>query len=271
MHNLNMYCLCLDNEILQKVKKLNYLPVGLGENKFEDGWLRDNTEINIANKNRYYGEYSFHFWLWKNLLNNIDDNQWTGFCTYRRFWLNENQVDDPKLKFEDKILKEIPKSWNNYDVILANKIFVNEIKWIKLLKLGKLALIKNPQFFFVKRRNIKFQFDVFHGVGIIDKAIELLNDNDREDFRKFINNNNAFNQANMFICKSKRKLNEYYKIIFEWLEKCEKIFGFDLDGYGKIRIYAFLAERFLPFWFNKYANCLEWPIIFNDLRNQELS
>ena len=42
-------------------------------------------------------------------------------------------------------------------------------------------------------------------------------------------------------------------------------FGFDLKGYGNIRIYGFLTERFLPFWFNKYANTLEWPIIFYDL------
>jgi hypothetical protein len=27
----------------------------------------------------------------------------------------------------------------------------------------------------------------------------------------------------------------------------------------------------LPFWFNKYAKCLEWPIIFNDLRKENLS
>ena len=36
----------------------------------------------------------------------------------------------------------------------------------------------------------------------------------------------------------------YYETIFEWLEKCEGVFGFDLKGYGKIRMYTFLAERF---------------------------
>jgi hypothetical protein len=84
-----------------------------------------------------------------------------------------------------------------------------------------------------------------------------------------LNNNSSFNQANLFICKSKNLVNEYYNTIFEWLEKCEKIFGFNLTGYGKIRIYGFLAERFLPFWFNKYANCLDWPIVFNDLTNEK--
>ena len=37
----------------------------------------------------------------------------------------------------------------------------------------------------------------------------------------------------MFICKSKPKIIKYYSIIFPWLKKCEKIFGFNLDGYGQ--------------------------------------
>ena len=47
--------------------------------------------------------------------------------------------------------------------------------------------------------------------------------------------------------------------------KCEKIFGFNLEGYGKVRMYTFLAERFLPFWFKKYSNYLEWPVIYYDI------
>ena len=55
----------------------------------------------------------------------------------------------------------------------------------------------------------------------------------------------------MFICKTKF-LNQYYKIIFPWLKKCEEIFGYKkLQGYGMQRIYGFLAERFLSYWFLK--------------------
>jgi hypothetical protein len=43
------------------------------------------------------------------------------------------------------------------------------------------------------------------------------------------------------------------KLYLNWLDECEKIFGFNLDGYGKVRIYGFLAERFLPYWFKKYG------------------
>ena len=153
---------------------------------------------------------------------------------------------------------------------LGNKIVVNDIKWIKILKYGKMSLLKNPKAFLKKNRSIKFQFDMFHGNGLLDKAINVLNENDREDFRDFVNSNSSYNQGNMFVCKSKQLMVNYYETIFQWLSDCEKIFGFNLNGYGKIRIYGFLAERFLPFWFNKYSRCLEWPIIFNDLREERI-
>ena len=70
----------------------------------------------------------------------------------------------------------------------------------------------------------------------------------------------------MFICRSKKLLSEYYEEIFNWLFACEKIFGFkDLKGYGLTRIYGFLAERFMSYWFKKNAKIKEIPIIFHDI------
>jgi hypothetical protein len=268
MNKLKMHCLCIHDELLEKVKKLNYLPVALGENNYQRDWIRDNIGKNISHKNKYYGEYTFHYWLWQNKMEIFNGIDWIGFCAYRRFWLNEEGASNSKLPFKDRTLSAVPKVWNNYDVILANKIYMDNIKPIKIIKYGKLALLSNPKSVFKKNRNIKFHFDIFHGNGVLDRAINLLNNNDREDFRQYVKNNNSFNQANLFICRSKNLVNEYYKTIFEWLDNCEKIFGFNLKGYGQIRIYGFLAERFLPFWFNKYAKCLEWPIIFNDLTKE---
>tara|TARA_B100000886_G_scaffold313021_1_gene249373 strand:+ start:116 stop:931 length:816 start_codon:yes stop_codon:yes gene_type:complete len=271
MQNLKMYCICIHDEILPKVKKLNYIPVGLGDDNFNDEWIRDNSGDHISEKNKFYGEYTFHYWLWKNDIKNIDKNDWIGFCAYRRFWLNEKDKQSEDLKFQDKILRKIPKIWDNYQVILGDEIYVDDIKWSKILKYGKISLIKNPKSILKKNRNIKFHFDMFHGNGNLDKAINVLNHNDREDFRNFVNSNNSYNQGNMFICKSRDLILKYYETIFKWLGECEKIFGFDLDDYGKIRIYGFLAERFLPFWFKKYSRYLEWPVIFNDLRKENLN
>ena len=271
MQNLKMFCICIHNQLLNKVRSLNYIPVGLGDDKFDAGWIKDNQGDHISEKNKFYGEYTFHYWFWKNELEKITENNWIGFCAYRRFWSKNKNKDNQDIEFKNRILNTIPNEWNNYDVILGNKIYVDDIKWTKILKYGKTSLIKNPKAIFKKNRNIKFHFDMFHGNGVIDKAIDVLNINDQKDFKDFIKSKNSYNHGYMFVCKSKKIMSRYYETVFEWLNECEKIFGFNLDGYGKIRIYGFLAERFLPFWFNKYSNCLEWPIIFRDLREENLN
>ena len=81
-----MYCMCLNNHHLNNVKKMNYLPVGLGESHFDSEWIRDNTGNNISKKNKYYGEYTFYYWFWKNLLPKLMDNTWIGFTGYRYHW-----------------------------------------------------------------------------------------------------------------------------------------------------------------------------------------
>ena len=265
---LKMFCLCLDDHLLDDVKNLNYIPVGLGKNHFRDEWWRDNTGDNSSHKHSSYGEYSFHYWIWKNYLNKIKNNtDWYGFCAYRRFWANE-VIKKNKNDFKGNVINSISENWKNYDVILGDHQDVGDFKWIKLLKYGKKALIQNPKAIFKKHRNVKFQFDMFHGTGKIEKAIELLDKKNRNEFREFIYNNNSYNQGNMFITRSTDIMNEYYETIFSWLEKCENLFGFDLHGYGNQRIYGFLAERFLPFWFNKNCKVLEWPIIFHDLKKK---
>ena len=68
MQNPKIYCMCLDEHHLENLKKLNYIPVGLGKNEYSKEWIRDNTGESISEKNPYYGEYTFYYWVWKNLL-----------------------------------------------------------------------------------------------------------------------------------------------------------------------------------------------------------
>ena len=72
----------------------------------------------------------------------------------------------------------------------------------------------------------------------------------------------------MFITKSPKIIDSYFKDVFPWLKKCEKIFGYDLKGYSKIRMYTFLAERYLSFWFKKYTKYLEWPVVYYDINKK---
>ena len=269
-NNLKMFCLTLDPSHEKFIREANYVPVGLGEKIFPSSFFTDNKGKNISIKNRNYGEYTFHYWLWKNYLNQISEN-WIGFCQYRKFWsLNFSQNKEINIdNLQSKILKKVPEEFDAYEVILGSPFFINERKIMKFFKKGLPLIISNPKFLFDKSaRNIKFHFDLMHGRGNLDKAIDLLDNNNRDDFRKFVHDEVSFNPHNMFICRSKKLLSEYYEEIFNWLFACEKIFGFkELKGYGLTRIYGFLAERFMSYWFKKNAKIKEIPIIFHDITN----
>ena len=266
MNKLKMYCICLHDGLYRTIKELGYIPVGLGKENFLDGWLRDNQGENISEKNKYYGEYTFHYWFWKNKIDQIENGTWIGFCTYRRFWSNNKKtVSKPN---KNNFLIHVPEEWNNYDTILGQQFFINKMKPSKLVKHGLRSLLNQPSAMFEKNRNIKFHFNSFHGFGKLDRAIDLLSDEDREDFRKFTEQNISYNMGGMFVCKSKKIINNYYNSVFPWLKRCEKIFGFKSGSYGETRIYGFLAERYAPYWFNKYTKPLTWPIIFFDINQK---
>jgi hypothetical protein len=277
MKNISMFCLSLYGEHLNNLKKINYIPVGLGENNFNNEWLRDNTKQNISNKNKYYGEYTFHYWFWKNMIDEISDKNWIGFCAYRRYWANHNNMKSNELNkiinnqnFREHVLQDVKNDWSNYETILGERIPFGKIKLSKIIKNGGIkSILRNLNSFIKNQTTVKFHFDIFHGNEKIDKAIDLLEMKERSDFRIFINNQ-SFNKENMFICRSKKIIKEYYNSVFPWLQRCENIFGFNLNAWHEIRIYAFLAERYLSYWFNKYTRVKEWPIFFYDTKKNNL-
>jgi len=171
--------------------------------------------------------------------------------------------------FKKSIIQEAPEQWKNYDVVLRDEVFVNSTKLSKVLKHGKMQLLKNPLVFLSnKKMTVKVHYDMYHGYGEMDKAIELLDDENREDFRNWVNTANSFNANNVFICKSPKLYNDYCKSLFQWLEKCEELFGFGSNrSYSRIRVYAFLSERYLSYWFKKNSNYILWPMKFHDITN----
>ncbi len=265
---MRMYCITIFDNHYDMIKKLDYIPVGLGKKIISENFLSDKRGLNISNKNPFYGEYTFHYWIWKNELNNLKEKNWIGFCQYRKFWslVNSKKEINNIEELKKNTIRSINEDYDKFDVILGEPLFINQFKLTKFLKKNFLKMIKNPNLFFDKNeRNIKFHFDLMHGEGNLDKAISLIESNDRDDFKDFVNTEVSFNPHNMFICKSAKTLNDYYNTIFPWLERCEKEFGFNLDGYGLKRIYGFLAERFMSFWFKKYTKHVTLPILFKDI------
>ena len=261
---MKTYCLTIYNENFNFFKKLKLIPVGLGNEKFSRKWLNDKNGLNIAKKNSFYGEYTFHYNMWKNNLIKKIDKNWIGFCTYRRFWVKKKKIISTYKELEENILKFVPRQWNGYESILASPIKIKKIKKIKIIKNAFIEIIKNPYLFFKTKQNIKDHFYIFHGSNFLDESIKLLKFNEKKEFINFLNKD-SFNPHNLFFCKNIQILKEYYNSLFNWLDLCEKKFGFEgLTGYGKRRIYGFLAERYLCFWFNKYTKSRTWPISYFD-------
>ena len=69
---MKIYCISIYNENYSFFERNNLIPVGVGLNKLSNKWLNDKDGENISSKNDNFGEYTFHYNLWKNKL--LDQN-----------------------------------------------------------------------------------------------------------------------------------------------------------------------------------------------------
>ena len=86
--------------------------------------LRDDTGVNISERNRRYSEMTAFYWMWKNDI----DADYLGICHYRRLWVKLDEIAKklaiadidavlplPTLcrqsVYEDYMLKHIPNVW----------------------------------------------------------------------------------------------------------------------------------------------------------------
>jgi hypothetical protein len=255
---------CITNKAFPYLNSIPYKKAGVGQEHFPNNYYLANSLENIFYKEKYYSELAFQYWLWKNKLNKIKKDTWIGFCQKRRFWIKKNSLINKVniINLKKNIITIAPKEWNKYESVIVNPIFVNNMKKIKILKRGFRSLIKDPEIFFnIRKQTIKLHFDMHHGYGNLDKAINLLDISDKGGFKNYVNNSNSFNPHLMFISKP-AVANEWFSKLFPWLFRCENEFGFkNLSGYDTTRLYAYLAERYLSYWFKKYTNYIEWPIV----------
>ena len=61
-------------------------------------------------------------------------------------WLKDSNLKDNKDKehmdFKQSIVHNVPEEWNNYEVVLRDEVFVNGTKLSKVLKHGRMQLLK---------------------------------------------------------------------------------------------------------------------------------
>ena len=266
MSNKNLQIYCVTNKKLPFLEKTKYHLAGVGKESFNSNYIKSNIGENIFYKEQYYSELVFHYWFWKNRLTEYNNEIWLGFCQKRRFWLSQkNNIINNKKDLLENLLIEVPDEWCDYESIICEPIDVSNPKKIKIIKRGWKNLLQNPMVFSSKKEHtIELHFDMHHGYKILDKAIEIMNQNDRHDFKKFVSTSSKFS-PHIMLKKKKKIMNKWFEALFKWLFDCEKVFGFkNLTGYDQQRLYAFLSERYLSFWFNKYTKSKEWPWVFFD-------
>jgi len=265
MKNLKIYC--VTNKTLNILDQNNYDIGWVGNETPPSNYILCNSEDNIFYKEKYYSELTFQYWYWKNKLQK-EESEWIGFCQKRRFWIkkkSKNEIVDNN-NFKNYILSEAAAEWNGFDSVICEPISVNKVKKMKMLKRGIKSLLKNPSIFFNEnKQSLLFHFDMHHGFGNLKKAIDLTDSEDRSDFLNFVNTSTSYNPHIMFIAKPE-VVDRWFNTLFPWLLRCEKEFGFkELKGYDTQRLYAYLAERYLSFWFNKHTKTLTWPWTIFDI------
>jgi hypothetical protein len=255
MNKIKFYC--VTNKKVEFINNFDFNLCWVGNGHPPKNYLRCDIGDNIFFKEKFYSELTFHYWYWKNLLDYEDKSQWIGFCQKRRFWIRSIKDDRiNEFNLNEYLLKTPGKDWDNFDAILCNPISVHSPKKIKILKRGWRNLIKDPSILYNKKKqNLFLHFDMHHGYGNLIKAIDKLDYNNKLNFKKFMIENNSFNPHIMFIAKP-YVMNLWFENLFGWLQKCEDVFNFNkLSGYDTGRLFAYLSERYLSYWFKKNFRC----------------
>ena len=230
MNKFDIYCFTSKNYKFLSHLPNNIIPIGLGDNTFPKNFLTENSGQNIIKYNKYFGELSGIYWVYKNKLYQYDNDDFIGFCHYRRFWLDNiyNKNHSINSNIFSKLLKKKVEIFNNSDVIM-----------LQPLKL--------------KNENIydHFKNNHYNGNKLIDYSFTLLDKKNSDAFKKYLDNN-VLSICNMFIAKP-LVFKNYCEFIFPLLEK---LLYYSLSNnlcVGKnLRMPGFFMERFTSFWFHEY-------------------
>ena len=217
--------------IIDKLPKY-IIPLGLGNAKFPAHWLTEKSGKNIIQLNKYYGEATGIYWIWKNYLNNFSSEDFIGFCQYRRLWLDGlyfNKQKSNSASLYSKLLKEDNEILENTETVLLQPLIL-------------------------KNENLFEQFEKIYGKNILGNCIQIIPEEDREDFLKFLKGN-KLSICNMFITKTKI-FEKYCQSMFVWIDKCyEYCKKENLLSGTNIRLPIFIIERYTSYWFEKYSKC----------------
>lgn len=196
--------------------------------------IRDNTGDNIADKNKYYGELSGHYWVWKNFLPTTDAD-YIGFCHYRRF-LDFNITPLFEIPFRPVDGEEFKELFKEY----TEETILNCIEGYDII-LPQIATFRGI---------VYAQYLNWHPKDDMDFALNIIRDNYPEYVDAAMK---VMGSTKMYICLNfimrKELLNEYMEWAFGLLSKLEKRTDWSkYVEYSDVRVPAFIMERFFNIW-----------------------
>jgi hypothetical protein len=242
---------------------------------FPNSWHKSNEKKNISEKFFSYADLVGHYYIWRNFLDKYNQDSWIGFSQYRRLWIKNKIASDIELNLLDRIiLTDLDESWNEYDAIIPPAFFFK-----KKMK----EIIKNFLLFPIKRdiSLLKYKITVLDqfaqslgpfGKDLIFEIVQYLPTSESYDFLEFLKTRTYLSAHGMYISKVKI-INQYSNLIFEWFLKCENIINKNnnLLLINNSRIFQYINERFLDYWFSKYYKVLRWPMIMYNLDKNKLT
>lgn len=195
---------------------------------------RDNTGINIADRNKHYGELSGHYWVWKNYIPTCDA-EYIGYCHYRRF-LDFGFTETEGLPFKPTDIDEFKETFKNYS---EENI---------LQKIDKYDIVLPQKFLFNGR--VYDQYTKFHPQEDMNIALNILGENYPEYAESAMK---VMAEEELYTCMhfimKKELFCQYQEWIFNILTRLEKKSDWSkYTDYYTIRTPAYIAERFFNIW-----------------------
>ena len=187
------------------------LQVGAAKNGKIPGYVGDDTGDNISALNKYYGELTGVYWIWKN----YHEDDFIGVCHYRRYFtdeennlLGEGQIEEI-LKKHSIIVPRPNISFQTNEEGYAESHNINDL-YACGRAIGKLCPEYGPYF----EENLKSHRSYF---------------------------------ANLMIT-SHEKYDEYCRWLFSIIDEAKD--DIDVSGYDSYhkRVYGFLSEQLLTVW-----------------------
>ncbi|WP_207670442.1 DUF4422 domain-containing protein [Clostridium perfringens] len=206
-------------------KEQCYMPVHVGKKGKESiGYIGDDTNINISEKNPYFCELTGLYWGVKNLK-----CDYIGLVHYRRYFSNDNiAYKFSKNKF-DHILsqKSMEEIFGDYDIILPKK--------------------RN---YYIE--NLYSHYAHTHYSIHLDKTRNIISEYYNEYLKTFdeVMNRKSAHMFNMFIMK-KNLADEYCKWLFFILSKLEKMIDITEYDSFQARLFGRVSELLLDVWIEK--------------------